>query len=128
MISDVHFGKSALYLLPLKNGVVSGSPVFVRDGDVEDAHATASGALVFKEGLTHLHDWSAFHATLDPDGKLGAWKSLDIHGGNGMWPPLPSFSPDGAQIAYVSDDEEKGGADLVVEESDDWPGTSAVLV
>ena len=114
VISDDHFGKSALYLLPLKNGAVSGSPVFVRDGDVEEAHATASGALVFKEGPAHSHDWSAFHATLDPDGTLGAWKSLGIHGGNGMWPPLPSFSPDGAQIAYVSDDEEKGGADLVL--------------
>jgi len=114
VISDAHFGKSALYLLPLKNGGVSGSPVFVRDGVVEDAHATASGTLVFKEGPAHPHDWSVFHAALDPDGKLGAWKSLDIHGGNGMWPPLPSFSPDGAEIAYVSDDEEKGGADLVL--------------
>ena len=114
VISDDHFGKSGTYLLPLKNGVVPGSPIFVRDGDVEDAHTTTSGALVFKEGPARLHDWSAFHANLDPAGKLGAWKSLLIHGGNGMWPPLPSFSPDGAQIAYVSDDEEKGGADLVL--------------
>ena len=39
---------------------------------------------------------------------------LDIRGGNGGWPPWLSFSPDGAQIAYISGDEEKGGKDLVL--------------
>jgi len=114
VISDAHFGKSALYLLPLKNGVATGNPVYVRDGEIKDAHTTASGALVFKEGPASSNAWSAFHATLETDGKVGAWQPLDIRGGNGGWNPDPSFSPDGAQIAYISGDEEKGGRNLVL--------------
>jgi len=112
LISDAHFGENALYLLPLKSGLAAGNPVFVRNGYIEDAHATASGALVFQEGPAHLHDWRAFHATLESDGKLGPWLPMEIRGGNAGWPPWPSFSPDGARIAYVSGDEEKGGRDL----------------
>src|SRR5580698_1778591 len=45
-IRDVRQGKSALYLLPVKNGAASGSPEFVRYGDFDDAYAVLSGALV----------------------------------------------------------------------------------
>ena len=114
VISDVHFGKDALYLLPVKNGAAAGNPLFVRDGDIEDAHATLSGALVFKDWPSHSNDFAIFHATLDANGKLAAWKRLTIRGGNHDWSPVPSFSPDGAQIAYVSGDEEKGGMDLIL--------------
>jgi Tol biopolymer transport system component len=114
VISDVHFGKDALFLLPMKDGAAVGSPLFVRDGDIEDAHATASGALIFGDWPAHSNNFAIFHATFDPNGKLGAWKRLTIRGGDHDWGPVPSFSPDGAQIAYVSGDEEKGGKDLVL--------------
>ncbi len=112
VFSDVRFRKSALYLLPLKNGIAAGSPVFVREIEANDARITASGAFVFKDPPSH--DWSVFQATIDSDGILGAWRPLEIRGGNAGWPPQPSFSPDGVQIAYVSGDEEKGGRDLVL--------------
>jgi hypothetical protein len=56
----------------------------------------------------------AYHATLDPDGKVGAWEPIDIRGGNDGWNPAISFSPDGGQIAYASGDDEKAGKDLVL--------------
>jgi hypothetical protein len=115
VISDVHFGKAALFLLPMKDGAAAGNPVFVRDGDIEGAHATASGALVFKDWPAHSNDFAIFHATLDPNGKLGPWKRLTTRGVDHDWGPVPSFSPEGAQIAYVSGDEEKGGKDLVLQ-------------
>jgi len=112
--TDVRFRKSALYLLPLKNGIATGSPVRVRELETNNAAVTASGAFIFMDPPSHLHDFSVFKASLDPDGKIGAWRLLETRGGNGGWPPWPSFSPDGGQIAYVSGDDEKGGRDLVV--------------
>jgi Tol biopolymer transport system component len=114
VISDVHFNESALYLLPLKNGAAAGNPVFVRNGDIEGGHDTASGAFVFQDRPARSNSMGVFLASLDPDGKLGAWQPLDIRGGNGGWSPGPSFSPDGTQFAYVSGDEEMGGRDLLL--------------
>jgi Tol biopolymer transport system component len=113
VFSDIHFQKEALYLLPLKNGTVAGNPVFVREGAIEAAQATASGALVLKDQPTHANNVNTFQASLDPEGKLGAWHLLEIRG-NGGWNPGLSFSPDGTQIAYISGDEERGGWDLVL--------------
>jgi Tol biopolymer transport system component len=114
-ISDVHFRKNALYLLPMKNGVAAGNPVFVREGDMDDGHVMASGALAFKDRPVPSNNVSAYHATLGLDGKLGEWHPLEIRGGNGGWDPGLTFSPDNAQIAYVSGDEETGGRDLVLQ-------------
>jgi hypothetical protein len=98
----------------MKNGAAAGNPMFVRDGDIEDAYATASGALIFKDWPAHSNDFAVFHATLGLDGKLGTWQPLTMSGGNHGWAPVPSFSQDGTQIAYVSGDEEKGGKNLVL--------------
>jgi hypothetical protein len=114
VISDAHFAENALYLLPLKNGTTAGNPVFVREGEIEDAHATASDSLVFQEGPAHLHDWNAYHADLDADGKIGGWEPINIRAGNDGWNPSISFSPDGEQIVYASGDEERAGKDLVL--------------
>jgi hypothetical protein len=114
VLSDVHFNESALYLLPLKNGAGAGNPVFVRDGDIEGGHGTASGAFVFQDRPARSNSMGVFLASLDPDGKLGHWQPLDIEGGNGGWSPGPSFSPDGTHFAYVSGDEETGGRDLLL--------------
>ena len=112
VFSDVHFRKSGLYLLPMKSGLAAGNPVFVREVETNDALITASGAFVFKD-VPDRH-WSVFLATLEPDGKLGAWRPLDIRGDNWGRVPIPSFSPDGGQIAYVAGDEEKGGRNLIL--------------
>ncbi len=114
VISIVYFGKNALYLLPLKNGAPVGNPVLIREGYTVNARSIASGALVFGDRPANSNLWSVFHATLDPDGKLGPWNSLDFRGGNVESNPGFSFSPDGAQIAYISGDEEKRGKDLVL--------------
>jgi hypothetical protein len=109
-LADAPKGKTALYLLPVQNGAAAGNPVFVRYGEFASAYTTAAGALVYRS--PEQPDF--FLSSFDSNGRLGAWKRLDIRGGNRV-NPLPSFTSDGSHIAYVGKDEDPaGGASLVL--------------
>jgi hypothetical protein len=108
IIVETEQGKSALYLLPMKDGASAGTGEFVRFGDFDNAHTTLSGALVYQDHIATLTEVDAYLASVDSMGHIGTWQSLDLRGGlkpNDMF-PWPSFSPDGSQIAYRA-----GGAD-----------------
>ena len=115
-IRDFRQGKSALYLLPMKNGAASGSSEFVRYGDFVDAYTALSGAFVYQDLAATSSDVDASLASIDADGHVGNWRNLDIRGGlNGDY-PWPSFSPDGSQIAYRAGDADPKRTDLVVQD------------
>lgn len=97
-VHDVRKGKSALYLLPIKNGAASGEATFLRYGEVDEGYTTAAGALVFQDSTVHPAFVNVAVASIEPDGHLGTWRLLDL---NAQRDPWPSFSPDGRQIAYV---------------------------
>jgi Tol biopolymer transport system component len=108
-------GKSALHLLPIKDGVPTGPSEFVRFGDFEDAHTTASGALVYRDRAATATDVDAYLASFDSIGHIGGWRSLDLWAGNGkLKTPWPSFSPDGSQIAYRAGDADPTKNDLIL--------------
>jgi Tol biopolymer transport system component len=115
-IRDVRQGKSALYLLPVKNGAASGSPEFVRYGDFDDAYAVLSGALVYQDMAATSSDMGAYLGSVDPGGSIGNWRSLDVRGGLNGGYPWPSFSPDGNRIAYSSGDVEPKHTNLIVQD------------
>ena len=112
-IRDVRQGKSALYLLSVKNGAATGSPEFVRYGDFDDAYTALSGALVYQDLAATSSDVNAFLGSVDPDGPIGNWRSLDVRGGLNGGYPWPSFSPDGNRIAYSSGDANPKQTDLI---------------
>ena len=116
-IKDVRQGKSALYLLPIKNGVATGPAEFVRYGEFESAYTTASGALVYEDPGTKPVHVGAFLASLYSDGHLGSWKHLDLRSrlDDGV-SPWPSFSPDGNQIAYLAGDVDPARQDIVLQD------------
>jgi Tol biopolymer transport system component len=125
-IKDVRQGKSALYLLPMKDGVATGPAEFVRYGEFDAASITASGALVYQEPATRPVQVAAFLASLDSAGHLGSWKPLALHRrlDNGI-SPFPSFSPDGRQIGYLAGDADPTRKDIVLR--DITTGTDRVL-
>jgi Tol biopolymer transport system component len=105
-----HEGRHALFLLPMKAGAAVGSPVFVRDGDFEDAWSTLSGALIFMDP-----EDPAWHlASIDPVGKIGQWALIEPN--RRPFPTFPSFSPDASQIAYPARDSDSGATDLIVKD------------
>ena len=107
-------GKSALYLLPIKDGAATGPSEFVRFGDFDEAHTTLSGALIYQDHAATPSDVAAFLASMDSNGHIDSWRGLDLRGGlNGNY-PCPSFSPDGNQIAYIAGDADTKQTDLVV--------------
>jgi Tol biopolymer transport system component len=115
-IRDFRQGKSALYLLPMKNGAASGSSEFVRYGDFVDAYTALSGAFVYQDLAATSSDVDASLASINADGQIRNWRNLDIRGGlNGDY-PWPSFSPDGSQIAYRAGDADPKKTDLVVQD------------
>lgn len=110
-IKDVRQGRSALYLLPLKNGVPDGDLIFVRAGDFGDAYTTARGALVYSELSLTLSNTDDAVAALDPDGHVGPWRDLELRGSRRT---TPSFSPDGSMIAYTARDADPNRRDIIV--------------
>jgi hypothetical protein len=97
-LHDVRQGKSALYLLPMKDGTADGEAAFLRYGEFDDGYTTAAGALVVQDNTARPDNVNVFAASIEPDGRLGTWRNLDL---NSHKNPSPSFSPDGMQIAYV---------------------------
>jgi len=98
VVHDVRQGKSALYLLPMKDGAAGGDATFLRFGQFDDGYTTASGALVVQDNAPHPENLSALLSSIDSDGHLGTWRPLDLNASKNA---APSFSPDGSRLAYV---------------------------
>ena len=120
LIADTHFGMSALYLLPIKNGVATGPPIFVRYGDVEAGHSTANGAFVYMDETTKPVGADVYITSFDSHGRTGDWKALKLRGGLKLGPtgtgydPEPTFSPNGSHVAYKAGDDQAGFLDLIL--------------
>ncbi len=110
-VHDVRQGRSALYLLPMKDGKADGAPAFVRFGSFDEGYTTASGALVYHENDVRPRNFDVEIAYVGPDGHLGDWRNLDL---NGLYNVYESFSPDGSQLAYTGLDTDPTRRDLVV--------------
>jgi Tol biopolymer transport system component len=106
VVSSTRSGSVALWLFPVKDGRPSGDPVFVRNGDL-----VASLQMLFPGGIlpngallyrTPRHSVEATLGTFDSNGRLGAWKPLDLNiGGNNFYSDM-RWSADSTQIAYPS--------------------------
>jgi Tol biopolymer transport system component len=110
-------GRPALFLLPVKSGVVTGAPEMVRLGDFKLGLTTSSGALVYHEASTGL-EWEVFLTSLDSEGHVGTWQRLSLRGGR--FPggdPSASFSPSGSELAYLAPSTDVGKTDLVIREA-----------
>ena len=109
LIADARYGNTGLYLYPITNGATVGDPALVRSGDITEGSTTTFGAFVFQtQKNTRL-----YLASLDADGRLGGWRRLDVRRGN-PYNSLPSFSPDGREIAYVVSEQDLAGAESLV--------------
>jgi len=102
-------GKAALQILPVRNGKVTGPPIFVRYGNLIYARTTATGELIYTM-IRPGGIWTVHLASLGSNGLLSAWKRLDLQLGN-IFRPSPSFSIDGTQIVYTATKEDAGQAD-----------------
>ena len=117
VLKDTELGKSALYLLLMKNGAPTGDAEMVRYGDLLDAYTTASGALLYKEPSTKTIEKDAFIASLSSEGQVGNWRRLELRGGRSpRVDPFPSLSPNGTAVAYLASDQDAGETDIVLRE------------
>jgi Tol biopolymer transport system component len=117
VIKDIEDGRSALYLLPIKDGAAAGPAEMVRYGDFLQAFTTASGALVYQEKSAKHVETEVFFAQLNSDGRVESWRRADVRGSR--YPDVysaTSFSPSGSEIAYTASDKEAGKFDLVLRE------------
>ena len=114
-ISDARKGRTALYLLPVRDGAAAGDPVLVRYGEFGDGYITAGGALVYRALRPGGNDLVAL-GSLAPDGHVASWRRVEVRGDNRNRNPWPSFSPDSRQIAYVAQDQETSASALVLQE------------
>jgi Tol biopolymer transport system component len=110
-VHDIRQGKSALYLLPMKDGKADGAPAFARFGSFDEGYTTASGALVYLDYDAKPGNFDVAIASAGPDGHLADWRSLNL---NGLYNLYISFSPDGTQIAYTGLDADPTRRNLVV--------------
>jgi Tol biopolymer transport system component len=122
-ITDRHFGESALYLLPVKDGALDGKSTFVRYGEFEEGYTTPSGVFVYEDHATQPVNAEVFLTSLDSDGYLDNWSRLELRRGQSSFRgqtsftnPWPSFSPDGRAIAYVASGDDPGKTDLILRE------------
>jgi Tol biopolymer transport system component len=113
ILRDVQKGKSALYLLPMKDGAASGPASFVRFGNFDDGYTTASGAFVYEDKSASPSNVDVSVASIAPDDGLGDWRRVELNT-NGASNPWPSFSPDGTQIAYIAKDADPARRDVMV--------------
>ncbi|MBV8072893.1 MAG: hypothetical protein JO270_23520 [Acidobacteriaceae bacterium] len=111
-IADALTGKTALYLLPVKDGTVGGRPAFVRYGEFDYAYSTPSGALVYQT-MRPGGEADVFVSAFDSQGKLAPWRRVPTRGGN-MINPMASFSADGTHLAYVAEDEDHAAGSSLV--------------
>jgi Tol biopolymer transport system component len=112
-VHDVRQSKSALYLQPIKEGAADGEASFLRYGEFDDGYTTAAGALVVQDNTVRPDNVVASIASMESDGKIASWRSLDLNAKND---PSPSFSPDGNRIAYVGTAPDRTRRSLVVRE------------
>ncbi len=105
-IASERSGKGALHLLPIRNGKSAGAPVFVKYGEFESGVTTAAGGLVYAS-VKPGGNWAVYFASLDPNGRAGDWKRLDLHLGNTL-NPAPQWSADSNEIVYVARNEDVG--------------------
>jgi Tol biopolymer transport system component len=110
-VRDARQGKSALYLLPMKEGAADGEAAFVRYGAFSDGYSTAAGALVVQDNTARQSNVNAFIASIEPEGHLGSWRPLNLET---QIYPRASFSPDGRQIAYTGPAADPTRRSLVV--------------
>jgi Tol biopolymer transport system component len=113
-IKDVRYGKSGLYLLPVKNGTSAGRATFIRFGDFDAAQTTATGALVYQDRATKPNGFGLYLGSVDPEGHIGNWRSVNLGGQPDLIHPSPTFSPDGRQIVYRAIRTDPNHEDLVL--------------
>jgi Tol biopolymer transport system component len=111
-VASTRSGSEALYLLPMKDGSPAGDPVFVRYGSFWAGRTTPEGALVY-ESIPRGGFPVVSVTTLDSNNRLGMWKPLGLSTGR-MTNPIPSWSPDGSQIAYIATNEDAGQSGWIV--------------
>jgi Tol biopolymer transport system component len=113
VLHDVRQGKSALYLLPVKDGTATGPAAFVRFGNFDDGYTTASGGLVYEDRDASPSSVDAALASIDADDRLGEWQPIDLNT-SGASNPWPSFSPDGTQILYTARDADPSRRNVIL--------------
>jgi hypothetical protein len=114
VVKGTREGSNALFLLPIKNGAVNGSQVFVRVGNFSNTWSAFSGALAFEDRPTvgFIQRWRI--ASIDSRGKIEKWEQVELN--RRTYPAFPSFSPDAKQIAYPSKNPTSPGIDLIVKD------------
>jgi Tol biopolymer transport system component len=107
LIVSRHSGPEALYLLPIKEGRRAGDPIFVRYGSFNSGRTTMSGGLLYRQ-TPRSGDYAAWIGTLQPDGGSLGWEPLSLESTASSEPHWPTWSPDGAQMAYVAYHDDAG--------------------
>jgi hypothetical protein len=97
-IAATRYGKTGLYLYPLKNGTASGDPVLVRLGDFREGQTKLTGTFVFEAEKENIAEIKI--ASLDEDGHLGSWRTVPITQTGSQGRCCVSFSPDGNTVGY----------------------------
>jgi len=103
IVASAPAGSEALYLLPIKDGRLSGDPILVRYGPCTYGGTNADGALVYRSILPG-GTYGAWLGTFDSSGRLADWKRLNLSGVTRL-SIVAKWSPDSSQITYVILDE-----------------------